>query len=299
MDKIEETKRCICDLHTHSTFSDGKLTPTQIVEEARDMGLGAVALTDHNTSLGLTEFMEAGKRLGVHTIAGTEISTTYNRHEVHLVALFVPEERYDDITEYTRDLWAAKDASNRALAKALTEAGYTVDYDAMLAAAPGGQINRSGFGDELARRGYMSKDEAFATVLKRRAKGGKGLYDPPKRPGTLETVEFVRSIGALPVLAHPFLNFREPGELERFLGEAVPKGLGAMEVYYSTFSPQEEQRAAELVEEYGILASGGSDFHGAAKPDIALGTGRGSLSVPCSVAERLEEKAASLVEQNL
>ena len=274
-----------CDLHTHSTFSDGTWTPAKIVRRAKEIGLGAVALTDHNTALGLPEFMEAGRAENMRTIAGTELSTTYNGHEVHIVGLFIPEEHWADVNEFTSSLWRAKDESNRKLGAALTAAGYPVDYEAMLAAAPGGQINRSGFGDELARRGYMSKKEAFHTVLQPKERGG--LYEAPERPDALRAVEFLRSIGAVPILAHPFLNFPNRDELREFLRLAKERGLAGMEVYYSTFSPDETREALRIASEEGLAASGGSDFHGAAKRGTYLGTGRGTLSVPPDTADWL------------
>lgn len=279
----------LCDLHTHSIFSDGTFSPEQIVEAARDLGLGAVALTDHNTSGGLARFMEAGRSLGVRTIAGTELSTTYDGREVHLVALFIPEAHYDDVTAYTRTLWEEKDKSNTALAAALTEAGYPVDYAQMRRNSPGGQINRSGFGDELERRGYMTKKDAFRSVLRPRSKGG--LYHPPKRPDTLRTVAFIRAISAVPILAHPWLNFRDRDDLDEFLRLATGYGLAGIETHYSTFDTKEELAAQDAAEEFELLQSGGSDFHGLAKPGIALGTGRGNLAVPVMFADMLEAAA--------
>lgn len=272
-----------CDLHTHSTFSDGTFTPEEIVRSAKELGLAAIALTDHNTALGLPEFMKAGAEYGVRTIPGTELSTTYNRHEVHIVGLFIPEEHWKDVNVFTERLWRAKDESNRKLERALKEAGYPVDYQDMLSRSEGGQVNRSGFGDELQRKGYMSKSEAFRTVLRPRREGG--LYEVPKRPDAFEAIEFLRSIGAVPVLAHPYLNFGDSGELWTFLQKAKKHGLGGMEVYYSTFGPEQTAEALSTARKAGLVPSGGSDFHGAAKPKISLGTGKGNLAVPAETAD--------------
>lgn len=280
----------LCDLHTHSTFSDGTCSPEEIVEGAKELGLGAVALTDHNTIGGLSRFMAAGRRLGVRTIAGSELSTTLDGREVHLVALFVPEAHYDDVTAYTKSLWKDKNRSNEALAAALTQAGYPIDYEAMKKASPSGQINRSGFGDELERLGYMTKKEAFQTVLRSRRKGG--LYEVPKRPDTLRTISFIRAIGAVPVLAHPFLNFRDREDLDGFLRLAKEYGLAGIETHYSTFSAREQRDAEDAAAAFDLLESGGSDFHGLAKPGIALGTGKGDLAVPYRFADELAAAAA-------
>lgn len=282
----------LCDLHTHSTFSDGTCAPAEIVSVAQDLGLGAVALTDHNTSHGLPDFMDSARKAGIRGIAGSEISTTAGSHEAHVLALFLPEDRWADVDDFVQVLWTSKERSNIALVSALTDAGYPLDYERIKAATPSGQVNRSRIADALVQKGYLSKDEAFRTVLRPRSKGG--LYDPPVRPDVLDTVRFIRSIGAVPVLAHPFLNFQAE-ELEEFLPRATEAGLVGMEVLYPEFGPEQERLAADLAARNGLLPSGGSDFHGAAKPGLELGTGRRqNLKVPMSYASGLEKAARDI-----
>ena len=262
------------DLHTHSTFSDGTLTPTQLVREAQRLGLSAIALTDHNTVEGLPEFLAAGSVSPVQVIPGVEFSTEYEGIELHILALFVKEEQYGPITALLEDFRLRKEKSNAELVAALNRAGICIDYE-KIRAAEEGYVNRAVIGAEMVAMGYVSSvKEAFKKYLAPE----QGYYVPPRRPDAYETIRFIKSIGATAVLAHPFLNLTEK-QLRRFLPEAMRCGLDAMETEYPKYSPETMLLAQVVAEDYGLLPSGGSDFHGDNKPDIALGTGRGNIYV--------------------
>ena len=267
-----------CDLHTHSVFSDGTDTPEELVARAGALGLSALALTDHNSVAGLPRFLAAAEGSGVEAVPGIEFSTEYRGGDLHILALFVRQEHYDAVDALVAVPDRLKRESNLDLARKLTRAGYAIDYEALEAATPGGHVNRAHFARELVRLGHAETvEDAFQRFLKQRC----GYYTPPERLSALETVSFIRRIGAVCVLAHPWLNLKTQDALEGFLDEAVPLGLDGMEVRYSKFSPEESNLALEIAERYGILPSGGSDYHGfAVKPDIAMGTGRGNLEVP-------------------
>lgn len=265
-----------CDLHTHSEHSDGTCTASRVAELAKEAGLAAVALCDHNTVSGLPEFLEAGKRLGIETVPGIEFSTDYKGVELHILALFVKPEHYEAVTEradrYRRD----KEQSDITLCRALTRAGYLLDYEEIKGQTADGFVNRAVIGAEMVRKGYVtSVKEAFKNFLD----PNWGYYQPPKRPGAFETVRFIKSIGAAAVLAHPFLNLDEQ-ELEVFLPRAAEVGLDGMEVLYSKYDEATTRLSLELAKKHGLLPSGGSDFHGENKPDIAVGVGRGDLLIP-------------------
>ena len=272
-----------CDLHTHSNHSDGTFTPEELIAEAERVGLSAIALTDHNTVSGLPRFLEAARGSSVEAIPGSEISTEYGDRERHILGLFLEEKHYDTITEFLVPLFENKEQSNVELMAALAEAGYDITYEEVASRIPDGQFNRSHVGEVLTEKGYTSSiAEAFRTVL---SKDG-GLYRQPKRLPAFEVIAFLRAIGAVPVLAHPFLSLTEE-ELRPFLREAVKHGLCGMETVYSTYDEETARLAASIAEEYGLKHSGGSDFHGGRKPDIALGTGRGDLCIPVEFVEEL------------
>ena len=169
--------------------------------------------------------------------------------------------------------------------QALRDAGYPIDYEAVKART-NGIPNRAHFALELMEMGYLSSiREGCLTILSPKS----GLYTPPKRATAFDTVAFIRSIGAVPVLAHPFLNLNE-ADLRIFLAEAKPCGLAAMETLYSTFDENLTAKAIAIAEEFGLKQSGGSDFHGSNKPDITMGTGRGNLAIPLEFLHTLESE---------
>lgn len=274
-----------CDLHVHSNCSDGTLPPAQLIREAEKRGLGAIALTDHNTIAGLPEFLAAAEGSTVRAVPGIEFSAEYRDTELHILGLFISPEHYAAIDARNNAYLQRKEQSNLALAAALRDAGYPIDYE-KVKARTNGIPNRAHFALELMEMGYLSSiREGCLTILSPK----NGLYNPPKRPTAFDTVAFIRSIGAVPVLAHPFLNLKE-ADLRIFLAEAKPCGLAAMETLYSTFDETLNAKAIAIAEEFGLKQSGGSDFHGSNKPDITMGTGRGNLAIPLEFLHTLESE---------
>ena len=275
----------LCDLHTHSTCSDGTLTPTQLVELALEKNLAAVALTDHNTVAGLPEFLEAARGTELEAVPGIEFSVDYGDTELHILGLFVKPEHYGPITERVEDMLRRKEQSNIDLVKNLEQAGIFLSYEDIKAATTTGQVNRALIAAEMLRKGYVgSIQEAFSKYLKQ----SHGYYNPPKRPDAFETIRFIRSLGAVAVWAHPFLNLKTEEAIREFLPEACKAGLQGMEVFYPKFDENQTALALQLVKEFGLHPSGGSDFHGENKPDIQLGSGKGSLSLPITLLEGLK-----------
>lgn len=274
-----------CDLHTHSVFSDGTETPQALILAAKQLGLGAVALCDHNVIDGLPSFLQAGARCGIRAVPGVELSTEFAQKELHILALFVPKGAYGAIRERLAAFHLRKEESNRRLIAALARDGYKIDYDALKAERPG-CINRAVIGAQLCRQGYCgSVSEAFSRFLSAQA----GYYQPPRRPDALDTVRFVQKIGAVSVLAHPLLSAPQ-SLLREFLPAARACGLDAMETEYALFDKAERAYAAALAAQYRLLQSGGSDFHGANRQQVALGRGKGDLHVPMAMYEELNAR---------
>ncbi len=279
------TKICICDLHTHSTFSDGTLTPTQLIKEAEKASLSSVALCDHNTIDGISEFLNAAQNSTVEAVPGVELTCVYGEKEVHVVGLFLQENEIEKLSKYLQTYKFLKEESNICLARKLNQAGLKVDYDAIKKKADGAFINRLHFANELLENGYVSsRKEAFDTILQPNGE----FYVPAKRFDAFEAIEFLRSISAVAVLAHPFLNLSYD-ELLEFLPKAKESGLIAMETNYSLFDKATTKLAQELAQQFSLLCSGGSDFHGDNKPDIKLGMGKGDLYVPQSYCDALKD----------
>lgn len=278
------------DLHTHTCYSDGTYSPAELIDEAERMGLSAIALCDHNTVRGLDEFLAAAQGRNIEPVPGIEFSTDYLTSkgrvlELHMLALFVRPKHHEAINALVAQMAENKQKSNRALIKELQRHGYDITYDEVCAEA-NGNVNRAHVAAVMTRKGYTPTiQEAFAMLLNPE----NGLYQPPTRLPVFETIKFIRSIGAVPVLAHPFLQFKDnEAGLRAFLEQAIPCGLVGMETLYSTYDEKTTALSRDIAHEYGLCESGGSDFHGERKPDIALGTGKGNLAIPYEFLEKLK-----------
>lgn len=277
----------ICDLHIHSTFSDGTFTPDEIIDRASKLGISAIALTDHNTIDGLPDLIASANEKKIDIVPGAEFSVDYNGKELHLLALFIKPQYFGEVTALMSDVLARKEESNINLVDALVKAGFELNYDEIKATTPNGKINRAHIATAMMKKGYVSSvNEAFETYL---SKSGVYYKEPP-RINIFEMLDFIKSIGAVSVLAHPFLNLSKD-ELLEFLPIAKQGGLVGMECYYSLYDEDTTATSLSLANKFDLLPSGGSDFHGSRKPDIELGIGKGNLKIPYEWYKALKEKA--------
>lgn len=275
----------LCDLHTHSTYSDGTLTPAQLIALAQEKKLSAITLSDHNTVAGLPLFLEAAEGSGVEAVPGVEFSTEYEGTELHILGLFIKPCHYEKINALLQQFLDRKETSNRQLVQRLRDVGLDLDYEEIRKQASG-SINRARIAAQMVEKGYCeSVKQAFSDWLSPK----KGYYIPPLRPDAYETIRFIKSLGAVAVLAHPFLSLKE-AELRAFLPEAVAAGLDGMEVYYAAYDEETTALAKKIAAQYGLLESGGSDFHGQNKPDIDLGSGKGNLAISAKLLEKLKSR---------
>jgi len=266
----------LCDLHTHSTFSDGTFTPEEIIEAAIRSNLSAIALCDHNTVDGIPRFLNAAKGKQIDAVAGCEFSVDFEGTELHMLGLFIPEIYLNDVSSLMTEINQRKELSNIELVNSLSKIGITLNYDEIKNATPTGKVNRAHIAASLTEKGYTkSVKEAFASLLSPAA----GHYKEPKRLTVWEIIDFIVSIKATPVLAHPFLNLSSH-QLEAFLPKAKECGVVGMECLYSLYDEPTTLSALDLTKRFGLKPSGGSDFHGAIKPDIKLGIGKGNLTIP-------------------
>ena len=281
--------KSLCDLHTHTKYSDGTLTPTELIDLACESELYAIALTDHNAASGLPEFFAAAEGRDIEAIGGTELSCDYNGREIHIVGLFLTLEDAKRVEELMYQMKQNKITSNKNLIEALARDGYDISYDEV-ARSIEGYMNRAHIATHLVNKGYFShRQEAFADLLKPYGK----YYIPPKTITAFEGIEFLNSLGAVSVLAHPYLSIPED-QMDEFLSRAKASGLDAMETIYTTYDEDTTQKAKEMAKKYGLLESGGSDFHGDNKPDTKLGVGYGNIGYTkemyLALKERREEK---------
>lgn len=279
-------------MHNHSIFSDGTFTPEKLVEIAKESNLSAIALTDHNTILGLDRFLNAPNKGNIELVGGIEFSTDYKGTELHILGLFISKENYDEIEEKVQLDLKRKAQSNIDLVNNLIKKGFDLTYEEIVKTTPNGNINRAVIANYMMHKGYVeSVSEAFEKYLN----PSNGLYTPPEKLSATDTIEYINSIGAVSVWAHPFLNLKTEEKIREFLSLAKEKNLDGMEVYYSKFNEEQTEIADKLADEFHLIKSGGSDFHGENKPEIKMGTGKGNLNIPYSVYENLKNR---FIEKN-
>ena len=269
-----------CDLHTHSVFSDGTYTPAQTIDKAISLGLSAVALTDHDSIDGLQGFLEAAKGKPIQAVAGIEFAVVHEGTELHLLGLFLPTNAFPQIGDLMQQVQQRREDRVYDLVASLNRAGYTLDFGAIKADAKG-QVTRAHVAAAIEQQGYMAATTAFRTLLK----PGAGHYTSPQRLPFLPTLELIRSVNAVPVLAHPLLNM-SPSELKKFLPQAKKWGLAGMECIYSAYDDQAIANSFALAESCGLQPSGGSDFHGDIRPEAPLGNPR--HPIPYEFCQTLE-----------
>ncbi len=279
------------DLHTHSTASDGTLSPAEIIRQAAQAGLNAVALTDHDTTAGLEEFTEAARKGPVRPVPGVEIACRWYGANLHLVGLFI-DPAHPALQELLAGIRRARLERNRKVLDILAELGCPLEPEDIAPAHALGAVGRPHVARALVRRGHCcSVSQAFARFLKR----GKPAYVRRELPSPAEGVAAIHEAGGVAVWAHP-MTTRGPAaaRARQPLRRLVEHGLDALEVCYVDYTPRQEAAARKLLEEFALLPSGGSDFHGDNIPGVRLGTGRDNLAVPDAWLEPLEKRAQRL-----
>jgi hypothetical protein len=272
------------DLHTHTTYSDGSYTPTELIEYAIQKHLSAAAITDHDTTDGVAEAIKAAEGSGLEVIPGIEISSMYDRLEIHIVGLFI-DYQSKPLAERLAALRSSRVDRNRLMVQRLNALGLDLSYEEVAAFANGTVITRAHFAGLMLKKGYISSvNEAFERYIGDRC----SAYVPRELPDYTTAVELIHSAGGIAVLAHPLLYKINTKGLENMIATLAKSGISGIEAYYSTHSPADTKYIKRLAAENRLLLSGGSDFHGSNKPRLDLGTGYGSLAVPYELLDKLK-----------
>ena len=276
------------DLHSHTNESDGTFTPLELIDLAMEYGIEALAISDHDTFAGFDQALPIARARGLDLVCGIELSTRVPGSKVrtvHLLAYFLHQPPTADFREWLDELIAGRRDRNQRLIASLREQG--VDIDLAEVEKLGRTLTgRPHFARILIDKGYVSSyDEAFRRYLGETAP----TYVERFAPYVVAAIQRVIDAGGLPVLAHPIrLGFRDSATEEKFISELCDGGLGGIEVFHSDHRPQDMERYAGIARKYNLAVTGGSDFHGEAKPQISLGTGYdGNLNIPRSVLENL------------
>jgi predicted metal-dependent phosphoesterase TrpH len=255
------------DLHTHSNHSDGSLSPRRLVELARERGLRAIALTDHDTISGVAEAVAAGRELGVEVVPGVEISAQFTPGTMHILGYYISFTQSPLVAALQR-LQRARAHRNPKIIDRLLSLGLEITRTEVESLA-GGQVGRPHIAQALVNRGYVANlDEAFDLYLKK----GAPAYVEKFRFSPRQSIDIIRSAGGLAALAHPYtIGVEDPENLTRLLQELQNAGLEGIEVFYPEHSEEMTAHYREIASELGLLCTGGSDFHGDFKDGSSLG----------------------------
>ncbi|MCL4534155.1 MAG: PHP domain-containing protein [Bacteroidetes bacterium] len=275
------------DLHLHSTASDGALSPHELVQLCIKHGLRAIALTDHDTIGGIDAALAAAAGTSLTVIPGVEISTDVPRSEVHILGYFV-DWRQPRFREVLTRLQHSRYDRARKMVDRLAELGLSVEWESVQALAKDGSIGRPHVAQAMLERGYVhSITEAFDLYLNRNGPAYVERY----KLTPIEVIQLLRAAGGLPVLAHPVIigpgeALGEPLDLEEMLPPLVHAGLVGLEARYPGYTAEVTERLLATAARFGIITTGGTDFHGRG----AMSTPPGDVWVPPSVVEELQER---------
>ncbi|UCE27736.1 MAG: PHP domain-containing protein [Candidatus Coatesbacteria bacterium] len=283
----------LIDLHTHTTASDGSYTPAELVSMAADAGLSAIAITDHDTVAGNAEALEAGPPCGVEVVPGVEISVNHGGPSYHVLGYFIDYE-HEPLLSSLESIRRFRDERNHKIVAKLNELGMSVTLTEIDAEARGESVGRPHVAAVLLRKGYVADtQEAFDKYLAK----GKPAYIDRDRLSAADGIDLIRNAGGVAVFAHPGIyGWGEPGDLRRTVAEFAEMGIVGLEAYYSEHMPEDERSILALADEFGLVVTGGTDFHGTAKPEFELGRGTGNLAVPYELLEALKDRLGNRVE---
>jgi len=276
--------RSFVDLHTHSTASDGCSTPTEVIALADRIALAAVAITDHDTTAGLLEARTAAENFpDLHFVPGIELSAKFPSGTLHILGLGI-DEQATSLGALTRNLVEARNQRNPRIIARLQKLGMEIDISDVLAVMSGSPtsardriVGRMHIAEALRRKGYVhSTAEAFKRYL---GDTGSAFVDK-ERLAPREVIEPIHRAGGLAILAHPVhLDYGNSAQLTLMVRRLVDAGIDGLEVVHPDHSPLQSRTCLQLARHLGLMMTGGSDYHGQAKPHVHLGHPRLPLTL--------------------
>jgi predicted metal-dependent phosphoesterase TrpH len=269
------------DLHTHTTASDGGLSPTELVKRAVEVGIGILGVTDHDTVAGLAEAQRAARKLGVRIVPGVEFGLDVKGTEVHMLGYFFDME-HPALLGKLAELREGRLHRGERMVEKLIEIGVPITWERVQEIAAGGSVGRPHVGKALVEAGFAETiDDAFEKYLG----NGKPAYVPRTQMTLTECIALVHEAGGVAAMAHP--TWVE--DVEGLLPALVEAGLDGIETYYGRYGPETVAWLAGLAEKYNLVPTGGSDFHGL---DSLSHAQIGSMSLPPDCFAELERRAA-------
>ena len=278
----------IVDLHSHSTASDGSDPPRRIVELAVESGLSSLALTDHDTQEGLPEASEAAEGTGLELIPGLELSLEFDRGGMHLLVLWL-HSGATPLGARLAELRTGRDERNLRIVETLSNLGLPITIEEVAEEGGGGSVGRPHIAAVMMARGYVPD---IRTAFDLWLGAGRPAYVSRNRLDPGEAIALARESGGVPVLAHPHtLGITTAAEMADLLAPLRRAGLVGIEAVYPAYRRHEREGYSDLARRFGLIPSGGSDYHGTYKPGLMLGSGYGDLAVPSDLCDELREYA--------
>jgi predicted metal-dependent phosphoesterase TrpH len=270
----------LIDLHSHTEESDGSCSPAQLIEMAARAGITVLGVTDHDTFAGFDKALPHAEAAGVELLCGIELSTKLHGRSVHLLGYFLSQDSMGEFRDWVLDMQASRRDRNIRLVARLRELGFDITL-AEAQARGRGLTARPHFAQVMVEKGYVnSLRQAFDEYLDESAIG----YVYRREPTFAEGVERIRNAGGIASLAHPT---RVNEDIAEVMPELCDGGMNAIEAYHSDHAEADTELYLTLARKYGLLVTGGSDFHGDIKPNVRLGVGCGNLRVPEDLIEKL------------
>jgi predicted metal-dependent phosphoesterase TrpH len=277
------------DLHIHSTASDGSLTPADIIDHAQKLNLAAIAITDHDSVDGSKEALQIGIPPSLHFLTGVEISAAHppffpGSGSFHILGYAIHLDNRG-LNQALSKLQDARKNRNPEILKRLNKLGFRISLEEVNQEVEKGQLGRPHIAYAMVKKGFVASiNEAFDKYLGT----ARPAYVDKDRIECEQAINLIRAAGGVPVLAHPaLLNIENDQKLDALLQNLIKIGLAGIEVYYPGHSPQQIQQYTELAGKYGLLITGGTDFHGSITPEIKMGSGTGDLFVPYNLYKEL------------
>lgn len=274
------------DLHTHSTASDGTYTPSELVIYARSKGLAALALTDHDTVAGIEEALHQSQQSGIELIPGIEMSSIVDGCDVHIVGLFIDHASVA-LHDSIQKMQQTRAKRNRLMIDKLQKAGIDISFDDFIEYKDR-LISRGHIAQILIQRGYASD---LRDALNRYMVPDTVGYVQRESLSGKECIDAIHQANGLAIIAH--IHLIDPNNwphIKLICEELIQDGADGIETRYCEYDELWEARAMALKQKHGLLASGGSDFHGSIKANLDLGIGYGNLQVPYDYLAAMKEK---------
>lgn len=274
------------DLHTHSTASDGTLSPCEIIKMASGIGLKAVALTDHDTINGLEEFINSAKETAVSAVPGVEIAGAWNHRELHILGFWI-DYKNKELGNLMEDARSNRTIRNTTVIEKLNIRGYEITQDELIAESGGEVIGRPHIASLLVKKKYFSNvQDVFSSCLAR----GSECYTPRILPEIKSVIDAIHLAGGVAIWAHPLhRNKNDIKNIKSDIISLVNLGLDGVEAYYPEYTQRQHKVLLKCAEALNLAISGGTDFHGDNQPTIKLAIGHGDLNIPESVYINLKK----------